>query len=285
MATSANPAKFLSSKHSRTYRLEMEGRTLMLLVGLLALTGLVVFYLGMLSGMGLRDANTAAPVAGLVPATPSAASGPNAQGAAQPTGEEALKPESLSFNQSLTGDKAALEGLRITDSGVTQRTEALLTRAERELVLEEVPVPKQPLAAGPAAPQVVKPSAAAPAAPQVARPSAAAPAASRANAATPAPARQPQAPTAPQAAAPTANGDGAYTVQVFSSQHADNAQELVSNLRRQGFNAYMNQFQAANSKTWYRVRVGRGATKAEAETLKERLMREANIKSPAVLRQ
>ena len=261
MATSANPAKFSSSKPGRTYRLEIEGRTLMLFVGLLALTGVVVFYLGMLSGMGLRDANTAAPVAGLVPAKPST----------QQTGDEALKPETLSFNESLTGDKAILEGLKITESGVTQRTEALLSRAERELVLEEVPVPKQPLAAAPAVPQVAKPAAPA--------------AASRATNAAPAQARQPQAPATPRVSRPATNEDGAYTVQVFSSQNANNAQELVSSLRLKGFNAYMNQFQAANNKTWYRVRVGRGATKAEAEALKQRLLRDANVKAPAVLRQ
>lgn len=245
MAKPAKPGKLSSSRPGKTYRLDMEGRTIVMLVGLLALTGIVIFYLGMLSGKGLRDANSGAQVAGLIRTQPATT---------------ATQPESLTFNQAINADNPAIDELKITEDRIAKRTEALLSRAERELVLEEVPLPNRPVA------------------PAVSRPAAS----TRSNTRIATPTAPKSNPPAPVKLA-SSKSSGVYTVQVFSSQNSTKAQDLVSNLRRKGFDAYMNQFQAANNKTWFRVRVGRN-TKSIAESLKQRLIREAKMKAPAVLR-
>ena len=68
MAQSAARSRMFTSRSRRAYRLEMESRTIFLLLSLMVFTGVVVFYLGVVTGMGLRDPNPA-PVAA-VPAAP-----------------------------------------------------------------------------------------------------------------------------------------------------------------------------------------------------------------------
>lgn len=146
MATSATRSRMLSSRARRAYRLEMEGRTLMLLVGLMALTGLVVFYLGVMTGRALRDPNLSVATATVQEATPTADEG-------APSGS------GLGFNEALTGGEGSLK----TDGAqVTERTRELLSRAEQQLDLEEVtPKKPQPVTA-PTVKQPSAPSAAAP---------------------------------------------------------------------------------------------------------------------------
>jgi cell division septation protein DedD len=224
----------------------MEGRTLYLLLTLMLLTGVVVFYLGVVTGKALRDPNATVSLSAEMrapadPAAPASAAG----------------QQGLAFNEALRAKEPSIEGLRVEQEGVTQRTEDLVSRVQKQLELEEV-----------------KPGDAAPAA-APAKP----PAAAQAPAAAPAPARSAPAP-APPATASTAD-EGLFTVQVFSSTHQDNARALAERLKGMGFAAYLNRFQDANNQVWFRVRVGR-TSRGEAETLSARLRSEANLKNPQV---
>lgn len=247
MAKNLRQARISSPKTRRLYRLELDSRTMLLMVGLLALTGVVVFYLGMLSGMGMRSADEFPLVASISPTPP-----------AQPG------DETLSFNRNLRSDSQAPERLNVTDGRLSKRTRELLSQAQRELVLEEVSPPRLPKTTAPLQPQVARPSLpriAPPAAPQTA-----------------APQRQPSV-----SARNASTSSGVYTVQVFSSRSQDKAQSLVTKLRRQGFSAYLNQFKAVDRSTWFRVRVGR-TNRQSAESLKQRLIKEAKLRDPNVLR-
>jgi cell division septation protein DedD len=262
MATSASRSRLFPARSRKSYRLEMESRTLYLLLSLMALTGVVIFYLGMVTGKALRDPN--APVALTAPMTAPAAKD-----------DAAAKPGALAFNEALKGDPKTVEGLKVESQSTAQRTDELLKAATRQIELKEVPPASTPApsasmpapAAKPAAPALASAPKAPP--PRAARPAAVAPS-------------HPAAPArpAPAAAAPAAD-DGQYTVQVFSSKHQDSAQQLVEKLRSQGFGAYLNRYQASDNEVWYRVRVGR-TDHAGAEALQSRLKNEAKLKNPQI---
>lgn len=250
MTNKLRQTKISSPRTRRLYRLELDGRTMLLMVGLLALTGVVVFYLGMLSGMGMRGADEFPPVASITPTPP-----------AQPG------DETLTFNRNLRSDDQTPERLNVSDGRLSRRTNELISQAQRELVLEEVAPQRVPITTAPTQPQAAKPTlprTAPPTVPQTAQPAA--------------PRRHPIASTSN-----TSTSNGVYTVQVFSSRSLDKAQSLITKLKRQGFSAYLNQFKAAGSKTWFRVRVGR-TNRQSAETLKQRLIKEAKLRDPNVLR-
>jgi cell division septation protein DedD len=118
------------------------------------------------------------------------------------------------------------------------------------------------------------------------KPAPAAPRAAAPRPAQPTPQKKP-APAAAQAPAPPvpapADGEGVFTVQVFSSPQQQHAQEILADLKRRGFPAYINQFQSADNRTWYRVRVGKG-TRQEADALAARLRQTANLQDLRVLK-
>lgn len=285
MATLARPGRPLTSRVPRAYRLEMAGRTVLVLLALLGLTGLVIFYLGVVTGKGLRDPNQSAAVDAVPPApAPSA-------------GEAKPAPAPTALNHALQAPTGQIEGLKKDESTATQQTQQLISRAKQELALDEVQPksaapqanvppapPKRPEPVAPVAmPQVAAPSVAAVAPPAV---QPAAPPAAR-SAVRPAPAAA-QKKTAPAAARPPAppapaDSEGVFTVQVFSSPQQQHAQEILADLKRRGFPAYMNQFQAADNRTWYRVRVGKG-TRQEADALAARLRRATNLRDLRVLK-
>jgi cell division septation protein DedD len=215
----------------------MERRTLFLLLGLLALTGVVIFSLGVVTGMGMRVPAGALPVAMK----------------SVPLEEEKSTPppgESLAFNEGLKGATPTIEGLKIKEAAATEQTRSLLKRAERELKLEEVPPKKARKAPppGPDAPSVQSRAKAPPA----------------------------------QAPHPPAAAEGRYTVQVFSSQHRNNARDLMLKLKKLGFDAFINQYQGPDRRTWFRVRVGR-TSRSGAERLLQRLREEAKMKAPRIV--
>ena len=247
MASSASPSRLFTARSRKSYRLEMESRTLYLLLSLMALTGVVIFYLGVVTGKALRDPN--APVALTAQMSTSAAK----DGAAQ--------PDRLAFTEALKGDQKGVEGLKAEGQSASQRTDALLSEAQKQLELKEVTpagTPKTPTAAAVSAPKAPAPTGAS--LPQVA---------------ATAPAATPPAPSA------TAGNGELYTVQVFSSQHQDSARQLMERLRAQGFAAYLNRFESADREVWYRVRVGK-TDRASAETLQGRLRSEAKLRNPQV---
>ncbi len=242
MATSANRSRLFPARARKSYRLEMEGRTLYLLLALMALTGVVIFYLGIVTGKALRDPNQSVPLSAEVWTT--------GEGARQAAGE-ATEEEKLAFNEGLRADEKLIEGLKVQQEETGQRTDKLISEVQKQLELEEVAPPEAPKTAR--ADQPSQPEAPAPA--------------------------KPQAPRAGAPAAQEAESGALYTVQVFSSQREQNARRLMNKLREMGFAAYLNRYEAANDKVWYRVRVGR-APQAEAEALSERLRSEAKLKEP-----
>ena len=243
MATSIKRSPYNAPKSSKAYRLEMEGRTLFLLVGLSGLTGLVIFALGVATGMGMREPVRTVPVATVGQPVPSA-------------GEKSTETpaEKLAFSTGVKNKDKTVEGLTLTQQQEATQTRNLVNKAEKELKLEEVPAvssvekPKTQPVIEPEAPKAQQPT----------------------------PAQQPTVP-------PPAQIDR-YTVQVFSSQQKDNAQELQAKLKKLGFPAFLNQFQGPNKKVWYRVRVG-NTSKSDAEQLAKDLSVRAGLKAPQVIRQ
>jgi len=263
MATSASRSRLFPARTRKSYRLEMESRTLYLLLTLMALTGVVIFYLGLTTGKALRDPNAPVSLTAQV-------SAPGAE-------VTAAQPGKLAFSEALKGDQKAVEGLRQEGQSATKRTATLLNEAHKQLELKEVTPgapPKAPAAATAVAPAV----AAAPAMPRPSHPAAALPTAPAAPRLA-----QPAAPRAeqPAAAAAPAEDGTLYTVQVFSSQRQDRARQLMEQLRNQGFAAYLNRFEAADKQVWYRVRVGK-TDQAGAEVLQSRLKTEAKLKNPQI---
>jgi cell division septation protein DedD len=251
MESLANRPRALTSRFQRAYRVEMGGRSVLISLGLAILTGLVIFYMGVLTGKGSRIAETPQ----LEPSAELSAD--------QPKGGD----RNLAFSESLLQDKPVVEDLWQTHQQAARETQDLLARAQRELTVEEVP-----------APALAKPAASPPAqsAPPV-QPRAETPAAAR-----PSPATAPAVGRQEPAAQTAARDEGIYTVQVFSSKSRDSAVSLVNKLKGLGFAAYLNQFQDSGRHTWYRVRVGK-TNRAEAERLKSSLQERASLKSPQVL--
>lgn len=125
MATSVNRSRLVGSRPpGNAYRLEMEGRTLALLVGLLGLTGLVVFALGIVTGLGMRDPVTRVPVI--------TQTLPTTQGAQPPTAEK------LTFPKGLKTPTGEIEGLKKDQKQATSQTKAILEKASTQLELKEV---------------------------------------------------------------------------------------------------------------------------------------------------
>ena len=173
-----------------------------------ALTGAVIFSLGIVTGMGLRDP-TAVVSLPLESTAPPPAATPPAE-------------ETLAFNQGLQAPNNSIEGLRINQQEASKTTQELLARVERELKLEEVA--ETPKLRPPARPE---PNARERAVGQT----------------TMKPLSQPAAGL--ERAAVTAEGQ--YTVQVFSSRNRANARNLMLRLRKEGFAAYLNQGSTAPS--------------------------------------
>ena len=258
MATLGRPARPVFAAPRRAYRLEMAGRTVVVMLGLLALTGLVIFYLGVLAGKGLRNPNQPA-------AVPSAS-------APAPPSKPAPTPTAL--NEALTAQTGRIEDLASDESAASRQTDQLLTEGKQQIDMEELPAkPTAPPAPGAGTVAESGPKRAAtaplPPAPRHKAPPAAA------NPASANPLAHP--------AAPAAEGQGAYTVQVFSSPQQQSAQEILAELKRKGFPAYLNQFQAADHRTWYRVRVGKGS-RQEAENLAVRLRRHSTLHGMRVIK-
>jgi len=273
MESIANRPRPMASRMQRTYRIEMGGRTVLVSLSLAVLTGLVVFYMGVLTGKGSRTAQMPIPEA--VPTE--AQSG-------LPVG-----PGKLAFSDALLKDKPVVEDLLKNQQQTTQQTQDLLARAQRELTVEEVPAPGLATARRDSAPGTQPPAASAPAKSQTgAPPQAAATVPNTAQQQTAAPPHR-DAPAKPAARQPAnkaepapSGAEGLFTVQVFSSQSRESASQLVNRLKGMGFSAYLNQFQDASHVTWYRVRVGK-TNRPEAERLKSSLEQKANLKTMQVL--
>jgi len=143
MSSLANRSRLLSARPGRIYRLEMEGRTLLLTLGLLALTGVVIFALGIVTGKGMREATQPIPVVTPAPEPPA----------------ESVPENMVALNQALTAPRTGVEGLAVGEA--SRQTEELLQRARRELTVVEVPprgaAPKAAAPKAPPAPAAARP--------------------------------------------------------------------------------------------------------------------------------
>ena len=128
MVSLANRSRPFSSRLDRSYRIEMGGRTLLVSLGLAVLTGLVIFYMGVVAGEGSRS-----PMVATAPIQPAAPGDSAALTAAD--------PDQLAFNRSLRNETPVIEDLWETQEQTAQQTRDILARAQRELPVEEVPIP------------------------------------------------------------------------------------------------------------------------------------------------
>jgi cell division septation protein DedD len=82
-------------------------------------------------------------------------------------------------------------------------------------------------------------------------------------------------PPAPRRASTLGADSGAFTIQVVALKTEDAAQSLLSRLRGKNYRAYL---EAGSDAGLHRVRVGRFATRAEAETVAAKLRDEEKFK-------
>ena len=71
--------------------------------------------------------------------------------------------------------------------------------------------------------------------------------------------------------APSPSAVERFTIQVAAVKSSGNAEKLVLDLRRKGFDAYQIRSQSQNGETWYRVRVGAFQSRSEAQSALTRL--------------
>ncbi|GIW45432.1 MAG: hypothetical protein KatS3mg077_2714 [Candidatus Binatia bacterium] len=77
--------------------------------------------------------------------------------------------------------------------------------------------------------------------------------------------------------------DAGWTVQVTATTDATEARALVQRLRARGYDAYLVQVPSREGATWYRVRVGRFSSRAEAQEWEERLKSQAGLSGAFVV--
>ena len=67
---------------------------------------------------------------------------------------------------------------------------------------------------------------------------------------------------------------GSLAVQVASTKDAASAEELVKKLTQLGYAGFSTKAEIPDKGTWYRVRVGPYRTKAEAEQMRQELIKD-----------
>lgn len=121
----------------------------------------------------------------------------------------------------------------------------------------------------PVEPPASAPVAVAPASPTTAKP---------APTMTPAPPVAPVPPSVPAAPAAGAAGGGAWVVQLGSFSSKKNADDLAEFLIKRGFRAFVER-NAQGGDAVYRVRIGPEKERARADTLRERVERETQLRA------
>ncbi|MDH5751962.1 MAG: SPOR domain-containing protein [Deltaproteobacteria bacterium] len=247
MATPASRSSVFSSRAKKAYRLELEASTLYLLMGLAIVTGIVLYYLGVVSGLAMREPASPVSVASRVEPTDAA---------------PAPQAEELAFNKELEKENPAQPGKTAIDEEVASRTQQLISESRKELELEETQGNRLESPVAPVRPAAPSPPASSsPSVPLT------------------------ESPAAPsQAQAETSSPDsGLFSVQVFSSQSHERAQELITELKEKGFSAFLSRYETPERMVWYRVRIGK-TSESEAHALAAKLQKEHNLKSTRVVK-
>lgn len=76
-----------------------------------------------------------------------------------------------------------------------------------------------------------------------------------------------------------------FTIQVSAFQDKNQADQLVSRLKRKGYDAFITRAAIPGKGTWYRVRVGRYASRDEAQAVAATLKRKEGISTYVTLNQ
>jgi cell division septation protein DedD len=85
------------------------------------------------------------------------------------------------------------------------------------------------------------------------------------------PVRQPQPKIAAKPAAQTTAQKGRFAIQIAAVQDAQNAEKLVTRLRKKGYRAYQIRSEVTGKGVWHRVRVGAFQDRAEANRMLAKL--------------
>jgi len=101
----------------------------------------------------------------------------------------------------------------------------------------------------------------------------------------PSAAEKPSEPSAPRLPEPVVENPkespqsaNTYAVQTGSFQNHAGAESLKNKLREKGFGSYITEAELKNGSRWYRVKVGNGLSRSEAEFLAENLRKRAGLK-------
>ena len=86
---------------------------------------------------------------------------------------------------------------------------------------------------------------------------------------------------APSRSAQVLGRDGSWAVQLAANRERKNTEEEVAKLKAKGYDGYLVETERAGQ-IWYRVRVGRFATRAEAEALRGILSSREGYRSPII---
>lgn len=81
------------------------------------------------------------------------------------------------------------------------------------------------------------------------------------------PVRQPQPKMAAKPVAKTTAQKGRFAIQIAAVQDAQNAEKLVTKLRKKGYRAYQIRAEVTGKGVWYRVRVGAYENRTEADKI------------------
>jgi cell division protein FtsN len=86
---------------------------------------------------------------------------------------------------------------------------------------------------------------------------------------------------APSTAARSSGGEAAWAVQLAASREKTVTEAQVAKLKAKGYDSYSVEAER-DGQTWYRLRVGRFATRGEADALREILVSREGYRSPFV---
>lgn len=243
------------------HEIHLSGKQLVFLFMATTVVSIVIFLCGVLVGRGARPVLASGPSGLTGGATPAAAAaGETTAGDAEATepipGEDAeVKADGLTYYERLNQQQPAAE------------------RLEEPTPADETPGESEP-APAPAAPAATPAQNARSEAAATAPPSSGTAPPSSAKASTDVEPANPAPPAETRAAAPAS---GAWSVQVAALRQRSEADAVARRLVRKGYDAYV-LAPAGGANRVYRVRVGRFASRDEADRLKNRLAREEQFK-------
>lgn len=254
------------------FEVSLEPRQVALLFVLVLVILVLVFALGIIVGRGLRSPVTPPAVAGAAPAEEGGdvADGPPVDAAALPgdpvegEGDGAPKLKFYGADAKTPEREASAVAPTPADEPAAQADPAAAAPADAAPAPELKGLPAEPAPVKTAAVKADKASEKAKAKPE-AKPKAEPKKAAKAD------------------AKPKAAG-GKFTIQVSAFQSRSQADQLVSNLKNKGYDAYIAQAVIPGKGIWYRVRIGTFGSRDDAQKTANTLKRKEGISTYVTLR-